>query len=77
MYQEKSGNPGHNQANALREKTAKKISDIRSVHGIHRQGDQIGRIFAQWTIVYFGQEFCLFLKWPTFKATFFTDNIMH
>jgi hypothetical protein len=22
---------------------------------VHRQGDQIGRIFAQWAIIYFGQ----------------------
>jgi hypothetical protein len=34
--------------------------------GLHCQGDQIGRIFAQWMIVFFGQFSKELHKWPTF-----------
>jgi hypothetical protein len=36
-----------------------------------RQGDQIGRISAQWVIVYFGLFLWKFQKWPTFLGYFF------
>jgi hypothetical protein len=35
------------------------------------QGDQIGRIFAQWTIVYFGQFFDNYKSGQHFYASFF------
>jgi hypothetical protein len=47
-------------------KLAKKI-------GAFDQGDQIGRIFAQWAIVYFGQWFENYIQSANFWATFFRD----
>jgi hypothetical protein len=34
--------------------------DSRSVDLMHRQGDQIGRFFAYWAIVYFGRFIATF-----------------
>jgi hypothetical protein len=39
-----------------------------------RQGDQIGRIFVDWAIVYFGQFFEIYRTTPKFWATFFSDT---
>jgi hypothetical protein len=39
-----------------------------------RQGDQIGRIFAHWAIVYFGQFFENDRRSLNFLATFFHDE---
>jgi hypothetical protein len=38
------------------------------------QGDQIGRIFAQWAIVYFGQWFEIYIISANFWATFLCDT---
>jgi hypothetical protein len=46
----------------------KNVFIIRS--SIYEQGDQIGRIFAQWAIVYFGQFFENHKSSPNFCATF-------
>jgi hypothetical protein len=35
------------------------------------QGDQIGRIFAYWAIVYLGQIFESYISSPNYRATFF------
>jgi hypothetical protein len=37
----------------------------------NRQGGQIGRIFAQWAIVYFGLFFENYIEQPTFLGYFF------
>jgi hypothetical protein len=36
-----------------------------------QQGDQIGRIFANWVIAYFGQFDEIYANSPTLLATFF------
>jgi hypothetical protein len=47
---------------------------VRSNHALayigRRQGDQIGRIFAQWVIVYFGQFLENYRSSPNFGVTF-------
>jgi hypothetical protein len=42
-----------------------------------KQGDQIGRNFAQWAIVYFGELYKNYRSSPKFSATFFQsiDNV--
>jgi hypothetical protein len=40
-----------------------------------RQGDQIGRIFAHWVTVYFGQLFENYRRGSFFWATFFHDKV--
>jgi hypothetical protein len=43
-----------------------------------RQGDQIGRIFAYWAIVFFWQFFWKLQKEPKFLGNFFsTEKAMH
>jgi hypothetical protein len=46
--------------------TEKKWEKLRN-----RQGGQIGRIFAQWAIVYFGLFFENYIEQPTFLGYFF------
>jgi hypothetical protein len=41
------------------------------------QGDQIGRIFAPWVIVYFGQFFENYRSSPHFWSTFSTVKVMN
>jgi hypothetical protein len=41
------------------------------------QGDQIGRIFAQWATVYFGQFFLNYRSSPHMCSTFFLCNPKH
>jgi hypothetical protein len=41
------------------------------------QGDQIGRIFAQWANVYFGQYFEKHKSDPNFWATFSEDEVKY
>jgi hypothetical protein len=60
MHQEKSGNP------------ARKRRGLTSVtKSLLRQGDQIGRSFAKWVIVYFGQLLENYGRIPHFGATLF------
>jgi hypothetical protein len=42
-----------------------------------RQGDQIGRIFAYWAIVYFGQFILNYRSRPNVRTTFFQQKKMH
>jgi hypothetical protein len=42
---------------------------------LHAQGDQIGRIFAFWAIVFFGQNLENYRNSANFWATFFHDTI--
>jgi hypothetical protein len=46
--------------------------------GGHRQGNQIGRIFAQWVLDYFWLFFLNYKStYPTFLATFSTVKVLH
>jgi hypothetical protein len=57
LFQEKSGNP---------------VCNDRPKVMTEGQGDQIGRIFAQWVIAYIHWVVSWkFQKWPSFFATFF------
>jgi hypothetical protein len=44
---------------------------IPSCHFTYNQGDQIGRIFAYWAIVYFGQFYENYKRIPNFLGNFF------
>jgi hypothetical protein len=44
--------------------------------GYHNQGDQIGRIFAYWSIVYFGQRLKHYRSSAKFLATFFPRYVL-
>jgi hypothetical protein len=50
------------------------LSAVTIFHVLHQQGDQIGRIFAQWAIFYFKQILENYKSRPHFCATFFPST---
>jgi hypothetical protein len=52
--------------------------DIAAIESYERyQGDQVGRIFANWVIFYFGYFFEKFSSGPYFRAIFFKESFMY